>query len=200
MLKQEFLAKLRSALDGLPQEDIEERLAFYNEMIEDHMEEGAAEEDAVSAVGDISDIVRQVIADVPLPKLAMDKIKGKRRLRGWEITLLALGSPIWLPLGIAALAVMFALYVCLWSLLIALWSVFASLAACALVSIPVFVIFLYSGHVPSAIFVLAGGLVCAGLSIFVLHGCKAATKGTLGLTKHMAVSTKYRILKRREVL
>ena len=49
MGKQEFLAQLRKGLQGLPQEDIEERLTFYSEMIDDRMEEGLSEEEAVSA-------------------------------------------------------------------------------------------------------------------------------------------------------
>ena len=39
MTKQEFLAELRRGLSGLPQNDIEERLNFYSEMIDDRMEE-----------------------------------------------------------------------------------------------------------------------------------------------------------------
>ena len=47
MNKEEFLNALRSALAGLPQEDIEERLAFYSESIDDRVEdrvEGASKE------------------------------------------------------------------------------------------------------------------------------------------------------------
>ena len=51
MTKREFLAQLRKGLSGLPQDDIEERLTFYGEMIEDRKEEGLSEEEAVSAVG-----------------------------------------------------------------------------------------------------------------------------------------------------
>ena len=40
MNKQEFLAHLRKGLSGLPQNDIEKRLNFYGEMLEDRMEEG----------------------------------------------------------------------------------------------------------------------------------------------------------------
>lgn len=47
MNKQEFLVKLRKGLSGLPKEDIEERLTFYSEMIDDRMEEGLSEEEAV---------------------------------------------------------------------------------------------------------------------------------------------------------
>jgi uncharacterized membrane protein len=49
MGKQEFLTRLGKALSGLPREDIEERLNFYSEMIEDRMEEGLSEEEAVAA-------------------------------------------------------------------------------------------------------------------------------------------------------
>ena len=47
MRKQEFLTELRKGLSGLPQDDIEERLSFYSEMIDDQIEEGLAEEEAV---------------------------------------------------------------------------------------------------------------------------------------------------------
>ncbi len=87
MSKQEFLERLQNGLHGLPKEDIDERLMFYSEMIDDRAEEGLSEEQAVSAVGDVEEIVRQVIADTPLAKIAKERIKPKRRLKAWEITL-----------------------------------------------------------------------------------------------------------------
>lgn len=131
MSKQEFLERLQNGLHGLPKEDIDERLMFYSEMIDDRAEEGLSEEQAVSAVGDVEEIVRQVIADTPLAKIAKERIRPKRRLKAWEITLLAIGSPIWLSLGIAAAAVVLAIYVSVWSVVVSLWAVFVSLAASA---------------------------------------------------------------------
>ena len=40
MTKNEFLEQLRRGLSGLPMEDIDERLNFYSEMIDDRIEEG----------------------------------------------------------------------------------------------------------------------------------------------------------------
>lgn len=105
MSKQEFLERLRKGLSGLPQNDIEERLTFYSEMIEDRKEDGISEEEAVSAVGTVDEIVAQVVSEIPLVKIAKERIKPKRRLSVGEIVLLILGSPIWLSLGIAAFAV-----------------------------------------------------------------------------------------------
>ncbi len=187
MTKQEFLLQLRKGLKGLPQDDIEERLTFYNEMIEDRMEEGLSEEEAVSAVGAVDEIITQVVADTPLTKIAKERIKPKRRLKGWEIVLLALGSPVWLSLGIAAFAVILSLYISLWSVIISLWAVFASLAACSVGSVLTCVIFTVDGNCASGVAMLAAGVVCAGLSIFMFYGCKAATKGTLILTKKIAI-------------
>ena len=77
MNKQQFLAQLRKGLSGLPQNDIEERLTFYSEMIEDQMEDGLSEEEAVSAIGSVDESVAQVVAETPLVKIAKEKIKPK---------------------------------------------------------------------------------------------------------------------------
>ncbi len=190
MSKQEFLARLRKGLSGLPQDDIEERLTFYGEMLEDRMEEGLSEEEAVAAIGGVDEIVRQTIADVPFARIAKERIKPKRHLKAWEIVLLVLGSPIWLSLGIAAAAVVFSLYTCLWAVIISLWAVFGALAICAVGSVPGCVIFAVGGHGASGLALLSAGIVCAGLSILLFCGSKETTKGVFMLTRKMTVWTK----------
>ena len=190
MGKQEFLVQLRKGLSGLPQEDIEERLTFYSEMIDDRMEEGFTEEEAVVAVGSAQEIIAQVVAEIPFAKIAKERIKSIRQLRVGEIVLLALGSPIWLSLGIAVFAVIFSLYISLWAVIISLWAVFASFAACSIGGVLACVVFTVGGNGASALAMLAAGIVCAGLAIFMFYGCKAVTGGTLILTKKMAIWVK----------
>lgn len=202
MTKNEFLGTLRARLSGLSESDIEEHISFYSEIIEDRIEDGASEEDAVCGIGSVEDIAAQIIADVPLTKIAKERIKPKRRLRAWEIVLLAVGSPIWLSLGIAAFAVILSLYVVIWALIISLWAVFASLVACALgLSVAgiamiggpyVFagVIMAAESNVFSGIALIGVGFVCAGLGIFLFFGCNAATKGAILLTKKIALGVK----------
>ena len=198
MSKQEFLAQLRKGLSGLPQDDIEERLTFYSEMIEDRMEEGLSEEDAVAAAGSVDEIVAQVIADTPLAKIAKERIKPKRRLKGWETVLLVLGSPIWFSLAVAAFAVLFSLYVSLWAVIISLWAVFVSLAACAVGGVLACVIFAAGGSGASGVAMLAAGIVCAGLTVFLFYGCRAAAKGALRLTKNVAIRIKNCFIRKEE--
>ena len=78
MSKQEFLAQLRKGLSGLPQDDIEERLTFYSEMIDDRMEEGLTEEEAVSEIGTVDTIISQIVTDIPLTKLIKEKAPKKQ--------------------------------------------------------------------------------------------------------------------------
>lgn len=198
MRKQEFLAQLRKGLSGLPQDEIEERLTFYSEMIEDQVEEGFSEEEAISAVGSVDEIVAQVVAETPLAKIAKERMKSKRRINAGEIVLLALGSPIWISLGIAAFAVILSLYISLWAVIISLWAVFASLAVCSISGVLACVIFTVGSNGASGIAMLAVGFVCAGLSIFMFYGCKAVTEGILMLTKKMAKWIKNCLIKKEE--
>lgn len=199
MDKQAFLTALRSGLSGLPQDDIEERLTFYGEMIDDRMEEGLSEEEAVAAIGEVSEIVRQAVADTPLAKIAKERIRPKRRLKTWEIVLLALGSPIWLSLAIAAAAVLFAVIVSLWSVILSLWAVFASLAVSVVAAVPTGAFFAVGGHGAAGLAMLSAGLVCAGLTILLFFGCMGAMKGILRLTKKITLWTKDRFIKKEDV-
>lgn len=197
MNKQEFLVLLGKGLSGLPQSEREERLAFYSEMIEDRIEEGLSEADAVAAVGSVEEIIGQAVAEIPLTKIAKERIKPKRRLKVWEIVLLAVGSPLWISLGIAAFAVVFSLYIVLWSVIIALWSVFGAFVGCAVGGIAAAGICVaYSGNLYAGIAMIGAALVCAGLAIFAFFGCRAATKGAVMLTKKMAVGIKRCFVKR----
>lgn len=190
MRKQEFLDRLKARLSRLPKQDVDERLNFYSEMIDDRIEDGLSEEDAIAEIGTVEAVASQIIADVPLIKIAKEKIKPKRRLKVWEIVLLAVGSPIWLSLLIAAVAVIFSLYVVLWSVIVSLWSVFVSVIACAFAGIAAGSGFACFGSLVAGFAMIGAGIVCAGLSVFLFFGCKAATKGTVLLTKKLTCGMK----------
>lgn len=196
MNKQEFLGKLKTNLSGLPEKEVQDSLGFYSEMIDDRMEEGLSEEDAIRDIGSAEEIAKQIIAETPLIKIVKNKIKPKRTIAAWETVLLILGAPIWLSLLIAAFAVILAVYVSVWAIIIAFWSVFASFAACFISGVLACVIFTISGNGISGLTVLAVGIVCAGLSIFTFYGCKATTKSALILTKKTVTWTKNCFIKK----
>ena len=198
MNKSEFSAQLQKGLSGLPEADVAERLAFYGEMIDDRIEDGLSEEEAVNGIGNVKEIVSQIISEASLPKLVKQQISPKRKLTAVEIVLLILGSPIWLSLLIAAIAVAFAVYVTVWAVLVSLWAVFVSLIAGGISALASGVIFMLNQTPMNGLLMLAALFICAGLSVFAFFGCRAATKGILVLTKRTAVWLKTRMIKGEE--
>ena len=198
MTKSEFLDQLRGRLSGLPQSDLEERLNFYGEMIDDRIEDGLKEEDAVAAVGSVGEIAEQIVKDTPLAKLVKEKIKPKRSLKSWEIVLIAVGSPIWFALLVAAFAVMISVYAVIWSLIVSLWAVGFSLAVSFICGLAVGLVFIFKGSALPGLVIIGAALICAGLAIFAFFGCKAATKGAVALTKEIAAGIKRPFIKKEE--
>jgi uncharacterized membrane protein len=189
MNKESFLSALRSRLAGLPQEDVEERLNFYAEMIEDRMEEGLSEEEAVAEVGSVDEIAAQILGDIPLSKIVKNKMP-KRRLQAWEIVLLVLGFPVWFPLLIAGVAVVFSLYIIIWAVIVSLWAAFVAVLVSAFALIIVGVWSAISVSAPAGIAVVGTGIFGVGLAIFLCFGCVAATKGMAILTKKIGLGLK----------
>ena len=183
MTKWDFLTGLRNALRGLPQETIDEQLAFYSEMIDDRMDDGVPEDAAVAGLGDVRAIAQTVLADVPLTKLVKESVKSQRRFAAWEIALLVVGSPVWLSLLIALVAVALSLYVSLWAIMIALWAVFASLIGSAVGALLTGIVFICLGNIAEGIALIGAAMALTGLSIFAFFGCKASTYSLLLLTK-----------------
>ena len=190
MRKKEFLNQLRANLSGLPESELEERLGFYSEIIDDRIEEGLMEEDAVSEIGSPDKIAEQIISEIPLLKLAKDRIKLRRRITALETVLLVIGSPIWLSLAIAAFAVILSLYVTLWSFIVALWAVFASFAACGIGGVIAGIIFAISGKALTGIAMIGAAFVCAGIAILLFYGSKGSTDCIVRLTAKIALGVK----------
>ncbi len=195
MTKQEFLAELKKGLYGLPQADIDERLSFYSEMIEDRMEEGLSEEDAVAGIGTVDSVISQIVAEIPLSKIVKERMRPRQIDRGL-ILLLVLGFPVWLPLLIAGFAVVVSLYVSLWAGIISLWAVAVALAACAVAGVIVFIILLFVGKAITALATLGAGIACAGLAILLAIGCVYVTKGGVLLGKKVMQRLKRAFMKK----
>ncbi len=199
MNRQEFLTRLDQGLAGLPQEDIQERLTFYNEMINDRMEDGLSEEEAVAAIGPVDDVISQIIAETPLPRIVKERITPKRSLRVWEIVLLILGAPLWIPLLIAVFAVILSVYVVLWAVIISLWAVCIAFAVASVACLAATVWLIFRGGLIPASAAFGACLLLAGLAIFLFFGCAAASKGAVRLAGKIALGIKSLFIRKEKV-
>jgi uncharacterized membrane protein len=181
MCKEEFLKTLRKALKRNKIEDIGERVRFYSEMLDDLMEEGMSESEAVAKIS-ASLNPGESIGESDESSNATKEKDGGTALR----VILIASSPIWGSLLIAALAVLFSLYAALWALVASAWAVFSAFAISgpAAVLFGVFTLFINS---ISGVGMIAAGFVLSGLAVFTFVGCIEATKGCVWLTKKCTV-------------
>ncbi|MBO4692885.1 MAG: DUF1700 domain-containing protein [Clostridia bacterium] len=196
MTKKIFLEKLENGLSGLPREDIQEKIAFYSEMIDDKMEDGKTEQEAVSETGSVEDIVSQLASVTPLKKLVKEKIRPVHKLGALEITLIVLGFPLWFPLIVAVAAVVLSLYVSVWAVVISLWAVVLSLFTGFIGGLAGAVVFAVQDRPLSAGILLSSAIILSGLAIFMFLGCKALSRGLAAGTKKAVIRLKSSLIRK----
>ncbi len=196
MNKQDFLAAIRENLNDMPEDDIATSLDYYEEMLNERMESGMTEEEAIRDMESVDEITSQILAERPLARVIKENIKEKmkpsRTLKVWEIVLIVLGSPLWISLLAAGLAILLALvivalslYMVAWTLVGVLWIVMASIGLSAVAAIGAGFACLFTGKGMMALLCFGTGLLCAGLAILMyflaLLATKGLAKGTAGL-------------------
>lgn len=190
MTKEQFLSDLAARLRGIPEDDIKQSVDFYREMIEDRMDEGMSEDEAICSIGDMDEIVSKILYEVPLPKLAKERMRPKRELKAWEIVLIILGLPVWMPILIAIASIILSVYVVIWSIIITLYAISVSFAACVFGGAVVFTLCFASGRILEGIFYIGVAVFFAGMAILLFIGTNYATKGLIILSKRILLGIK----------
>ncbi len=192
MNKEAFLNELRSKLSGLPQEDIDERVSFYREMIEDHVEDGATEEEAVSDIGPVDEVVKTIMAEIPLTKIVKTRAKNrqKKSMPVWAIILLVLGFPVWFPLLISVFAVVLSIFITVWAIIFSLYVTDFALGMSAIACILAAVVSFAAGKIALGFMCIGAALILAGITILFFFGIWYVVKGVLFLTKKMMIGIK----------
>ena len=184
MNKIEFLDALRRALGKLPSYEVEQSIAFYSEMIDDRVEDGMAEADAVAVLGPVEAIAAQIIAETPaIPKAIAKANTGSRTL---NIVLLAALSPLWVSLALVFACAVLAIYLAIWGVIVSLWAVVAILVLAAPLGLAALVYLLATGYPLAGFWTLGICLACAGLGLFAWFGVLAASKVLVRATHRFA--------------
>jgi uncharacterized membrane protein len=185
--KKEFLDRLRSSLGGLPKDEIAERITFYSEMIDDRMEEGLSEEEAVD------DVERNAgVSSVKDGTATPIGATSSKKRKTWELVLIVAGLPLWLSLLLAAFAVILSLYASLWAVVVSLWAAFGAIVGCAFGGIVGGAGLAIGGFGAMGTAAIGAGLVLAGLSVFLFLGCRAVTRGAVWLSGRPFIKGKKR--------
>ena len=174
MSKKEYLDQLRQSLVENEIPNADQMTEFYAEMIDDRMEDGMTEEQAVSTMEPVDSVVSQARMDMPITDLVTARVKeshkkAKEKGNGalWMI-LAIIGFPVWFPLLTAGFVVLLAVFVVLWAVVISLFAVEFSLgiaaAACLVAGFAVLF-----GWIPVAASLASWGcaLILAGLCLLL---------------------------------
>ncbi len=182
MNKERFADILRSGLTGLPQSEIDRYVEYYLEMINDRIDEGMTEEEAVQAVGNPEDIAAQIRKERGVGATVTgevqrfaDKLKNavgyKGKLEPWHILVIILiivfivpvGVPV-IGVGFAGISVIFAVAAAVFGVLIAIFAALLGIMAAG-VGLCVTSIFLMAdGLVFKGLFMLGAGLFMTGIA------------------------------------
>ena len=190
MNKAEFLKELRTKLNGLPQNDIEERVSFYTEMIDDRVEDGMSEEEAIEQIGPVDKVVETIVSEIPLSKIVKAKVKPQKKMPVWAIVLLVLGFPVWFPILISLVSVIFSVYLTLWIIVITLYAVDLSLAVASIASIASAFVAFIGGEPLVGLASIGSFMVCGALSVLMFFGCGYVVKGVVFVTRKMLLGIK----------
>lgn len=183
MNKQEYLESIRSRISAMPADDVNRFMDYYSEMIDDRVEDGLSEEEAVADMGSPDAAVEQILEDMPLTKLVKEKIKPKHELKAWEVVLIVLGSPVWIPLLITAAVLWLTLWIVAFALLISFYAVVLSFAVAGIggliCTIPLFI----ANSPYTAVLMLGAALIGIGIAILFVVSVKPVTVGIFKVCK-----------------
>ena len=179
MNKNEFLKFLRKKLSHLPKKEVEERITFYSEMIDDQIEEGTPEEEIISKINTSSDFQDLI----PIKENKTEK----RRLTTAEIILLAVGSPVWFPILLAIIIVVLSV---IFTIVISFWAAFISLTAVSCAGLLYGIVLSITNNLTTGLAIIGASLVIGGLSILFFYLSKYTTKYSVLLCKKTFSSLK----------
>lgn len=198
MTKKDFLNELSKNLKRMPQSEINKSTDFYSELIDDKIEDGMSEEEAVASLGNTFNIAKKIIDESPFRNLyptgtnekiyyssntQCEVVNNQRKTPTWLIVLLSVTAIVWVPVA-------FALIVSLGAVLV---SLIAVVFALAISGVGVIIIspfaFLQLGGA-GGVMIIGTGFVLLGIGILGAIGMICLFKGFVHLTKLIFNSSK----------
>ena len=175
MTKQEFLTQLHFKISKLPQAEIQKSLDYYSEIIDDRIEDGMTETEAIKSLDNMDTIVEQIMCSSSFVSLIGARAKSGKTLGVGAVIAISLTFPIWFPLIISAFAVIFSLFTVAVSLVFSLFALLFALAVSGLALIGTSPL-LFAENIFKGLFQLGGGFICISISVLLFAPTVALSK------------------------
>lgn len=189
MTKSEFISSLKKELRRMKNSELKKTLSYYGEIIDDKIESGKSEEEAVAELDNPKDIAAGILED--------DEVKAnlKPEFMVASTLLLIIGSPVWVPIAIAVIAIIAALYITAWALIFSFAAAELSIALSAIACVLAGIIAIPNNWL-SSLFLIGAALVLAGLAILLFFPLKALVKWAIHVSWSIFDKIRNSIVKR----
>lgn len=138
MTRDEWVAELRGLLErrGVPASEVADALEYYAEAIDDRVELGLSERQALEEIGSPAQACDAVAETVPVAKRAVAAATATRERKALIGVLLLVSAVFWVPLAFGLLGAVAGVYVTIWAAVLVVWTGVGSLLACGLGAVP----------------------------------------------------------------
>ncbi|MDO5044237.1 MAG: DUF1700 domain-containing protein [Coriobacteriia bacterium] len=154
MLKKEFMKSLQAYLSTLPEFERQSTLEFYSELIDDRMDEGSSEEEAIASLESPFDIASNLLDIREQEKIEffVDRPNTQEKKKLWPWVLLAIiTAPLWL-------FILFMVLLFIFFIILSILSIFVMLLTAA------FLLIVAAGNVFVTSFFIFPSSILAGIS------------------------------------
>lgn len=179
MNKSEFLGKLTNRLEHLPHQEVAKIISYYEESIDDRIEDGITEDVSIKSLGSLDDIVTNIENEIPITSMVKDKVikkVEKSRSKGVLLALTIIGSPLWLPLLLAAVCVVLSLVIAGWGIYAGGVVGYVSLTLIAVIGVVFGFIRIFTIGFTTGIAYMGVGVIAAGMMMLLFYPCVWITK------------------------
>ena len=194
MTKTEYISRLTELLSDLDQGYVSSSVQYYTEMIDDRIEDGLTEEEAINAIGSPEETAERIRSEAPefdsnsssesdfepiqnnAPTTEAETITDKKSKKG--LTVLA-----WILILVGIISAVFSFFCALWAVVISAWAVSCGLIGIGVYFIVYSIIAFITAGAGTGLFCLGAGVLLTGISLFGIIGSKYLSKGVLYITK-----------------
>lgn len=177
MNKKEFLTTLEKGIKTLPKDEKERIYNYYHETIEDRIEEGLSEEEALNGMEDVKSIIAEALCEYQIQEDEHAVVKKKNHAVYYALFVCA--SPFILTFLIMLLSI----YVFLWSLFFSLLCIFASLIIFVIIGV-IYTIRILRLNFVSGVVLVGCILLSAGACPWVYKIIKMTYKSLIQLWRY----------------
>lgn len=186
-MKEKYLLELENKLYKYGISDHERIIAFYIEAIEDRIDSGMTEEEAINDIGNVDEVMVDIVQDLSLKQAMKVKVNKAKEKTKYYLAYIA-------PLMLLYSLCVGSCYLVLLVLSLSLYAILFSVTVVGVVGLFYGIIIMISGSVGLGLLVLVSSIVAIIICMFSFHPINLLVKKIIGLFKKLIIKIKSKLV------